>query len=165
MSDVQSGPSGSPNAPDNETSAGFDLEEVPSVTNAESEPQSSTTNNPVLKPRGAVPEHINQQDHDDKCLLPCKYCMETWYFPKGAFNKTASSTTNQLKQVENHHAEQCAGQMQPGSNIIGRMDGYLRNSPALEKQIAASSSISDKLIREAIENFILSETEPFSVIE
>ena len=100
-----------------------------------------------------------------RVLLPCKYCTNTWYFPEGAFRKSASSTSHQLTHVENHHERQCAGQTQPGSSMIGRMNGCLRNFTALGKQTAAISGIADELIREAIENGVLSETEAFSVIE
>ncbi|BBM99603.1 hypothetical protein Mp_1g22340 [Marchantia polymorpha subsp. ruderalis] len=127
------------------------------------EPNVCESRAPTCEPNQcAIYEHINRVDEEQKVLLYCKYCTKTWCYFEDVFKKTGSSTSNHMKHVKSHHKRQYAG----NSNALLRpMDGYLQNSSSLEKKIAATSDISDDLIREAIENVVLSEAEAFTIIE
>ena len=43
------------------------------------------------------------------------------------------------------------------------MDAFLKSS--VQMRLGSDGNVSDEVIRKALENFILSETEPFSIIE
>ena len=68
-----------------------------------------------------------------------------------------------LRHVKAMHKKQLKGHK--GNTVVGPMERFLGSSSGIEKKLAEDSVVSDALVREAIKNFILSETEPFSVFD
>jgi hypothetical protein len=69
-----------------------------------------------------------------------------------------------MQHLKTKHKKQflgAAGQIK----TVGPMDVFIRKISDIEKQLVTNPNVSDDLIREAIENFILSETGAFTVIE
>lgn len=80
-----------------------------------------------------------------------------------AFSQRGSSTTNKMKHVKAKHKKQLQGPV--ANNTYGPIDSFVRKVSDIEKQIAVNPNVSDDLIREDFENFILSETEAFTLIQ
>jgi hypothetical protein len=122
----------------------------------------SSLNKAILIPKkqGAVWEHILRSIDNDNIVLSCKYCKKTWSYTEEEFRKQGSSTGNQRKHLNSMHKKQMQG-----NHLLGPMDAFLSKASDIEKKIATNPNVSDDLIREAIENFIMSELEPFTIIE
>jgi hypothetical protein len=119
------------------------------------------------KPPGKVYDHIDRYQNNGQITFSCKYCKKSWTMTEESFVKSGSSTTNQMKHVKTKHKKIFLGLQNPGAvnSVIGPMDVFIRKVSAIETQLALNPNVSDELIREAIENFVLTEAEAFTLIE
>ena len=90
----------------------------------------------------------------------CNYCKMVWKFSDAQFKKIGSSTGNLMKHIKRKHNKQLQG-----NTAIGPMDGFLQRSSGIEKHLGSDLNVSDDLIRIALENFVISATEAFTIVE
>ena len=123
--------------------------------------QSSTSKNPIKKGKSDIWEHIQKSERDDNgmIILSCKYCKQKWSYSEDAYRKSGSSTGNQRRHLNNMHKK-----IMHGNSCVGPMDAFISKASDIEKRLAVDPTISDRLIRESIEDYIISETEPFTII-
>ena len=69
-----------------------------------------------------------------------------------------------MKHVKNKHWSELQGK-QPATKVLGPMDAFVRTTSDIEKQLLLNPNVSNQLLREAIENFILTQTEAFTIVE
>eukprot|EP00474_Spongospora_subterranea_P005608 CRZ06066.1 hypothetical protein [Spongospora subterranea] len=123
------------------------------------DPPSGSKNN-IQQPQGTVHQHISRCDSDGNIRFSCNYCKKQWIYTEEEFKRRGSSTSNQLKHVRTVHSRHFNG-----NTAVGPMDGYIATTSEIEKRLATNVHISDDLIREGIENFVMAEMEPFTLVE
>ena len=123
---------------------------------------SSMSQNPITKAKSDIWEHIQRSERDEngRIVLSCKYCKKKWGYSEDEYRKNGSSTGNQRRHLNSMHKK-----VMQGNSCVGPMDAFISKASDIEKRLAADPTISDRLIRECIEDFVLSETEPFTIIE
>ena len=114
----------------------------------------------IDQPKGVIYEHITRSDTNNTVCLSCKHCPKKWTFTEEEFKKRGSSTSNQMKHIKNRHSKYLKGNI-----AIGPMDAFVSKVSDIEKRLASNSHITDDLIREGFENFIIAEMEPFTLVE
>eukprot|EP00474_Spongospora_subterranea_P000998 CRZ01456.1 hypothetical protein [Spongospora subterranea] len=120
----------------------------------------------VKKPKGAIFSHLTRSESNGRISLACNYCRKRWTFTAAEFKKSGSSTGNQTKHMKNMHKKQFSGNDQGNTTLrCGPMDAFVRKTSHIEMQLASNPNVSDALIREALETFVLAETEPFTIVE
>lgn len=117
----------------------------------------------VIKPTGKVWNYMTKHvdESKDSMTIQCKFCSSNWKFVHSKWKAGGSATSNQMKHVNKNHPEKVDGY--ESSMILGPLNGYFgkfKDSKELKE-----GSVSDEMIRRAIENFIIRECEPFTIVE
>jgi hypothetical protein len=125
--------------------------------------QNKDVKNP--RPQGIVWKYISK--HEDKpknqMTLTCNLCPMKWHQTLEQWRSKGSSTSNQLKHLRKQHADRLD---EGSSSVLGPMDSFAsKKITSLSTSDDLKYGVSNDMIREALENFIIANCEPFSLIE
>ena len=140
----------------------IDIDNDSEQNNDVSDPKSTIS---VSKPAGAVWKHLIKAENpkNNAVLLSCKYCKVSWTYLLDQWRKQGSSTSNQMKHLRRKHNDKLTGNV-----TLGPMDGF---ASIKITELASSSNmrnngvITEDMIREALENFVIADCQPFTLVE
>ena len=123
---------------------------------------SSMSQKPITKAKGDIWEHIerSKRDENGRIVFSWKCCKKKWDYSEDEYRKNRSSTGNQRRHLNSMHKK-----VMQGNSCVGPLDAFISKVSDIKKRLDADPTISDRLIRECIEDFVISETEAFTIVE